>query len=420
MSQRFIRCPHCKGPHDARVKRCPVLGKSLALPAAKKAGPEPAAFASPKRDAERPSEVLEGQGPGRKRRDAGALKTGLGKRYVLKAVLGQGGMGVVYDAVDENLDRGVAVKILAQEHAARSVAVTRFKQEAQAAGQIVHPNICRVFDCGTLDDGRPYLVMERLVGRTLHDYMVRERVLEPRFITQAMIGVLSGLAAAHERGVLHRDIKPDNIFLAKQGGDTIPKILDFGVSKIVSAASLDEDEHSLTRTGMVMGTPEYLSPEQASGERKMDGRVDTYAVGIVMYQALVGERPFKGKDPRALLLAIVKGEHRKLSELRPDLPMGLLRVVQKAMARSKTDRFQSAESFAQALAVVLPSLPIDTHRGRSRTRMPIAERVERPDTAERGESGGNEAPKRVRSSESQRQKATVSDGDDRPTRVRRG
>ncbi len=361
------------------MKRCPVSGKSIVLPAAKRLSADtetPRAFSNPKRDAERPSEAMDGS---RRRRGADSLQTGFGKRYILRSVLGQGGMGVVYEATDENLARHVAVKILTHENATRGVAVQRFQQEAKAAGRIVHPNICRVFDCGTLDDGRPYLVMERLQGRTFHDYLARERVLDAHFVVTTMIGVLNGLAAAHERGVLHRDIKPDNIFLAKHGTEVVPKILDFGVSKFMQAATTvaDDDEYSLTRTGMVMGTPEYLSPEQASGDRKMDGRVDTYACGVVMYQALVGERPFKGKDSRSLLLSIVKGEHRKLGDVRPDLPYQLIRIVQKAMARQKADRFPTAEAFSQALTAILPLVPAARREPRrpeerSRSKMPAA------------------------------------------------
>jgi len=177
------------------------------------------------------------------------------------------------------------------------------------------------------------------------------------------------------------------------------------------------DEHSLTRTGMVMGTPEYLSPEQASGDRKMDGRVDTYAVGIVMYQALVGERPFKGKDSRSLLLSIVKGDHRRLGDMRPDLPSPLVRIVQKAMARSKGDRFPTAEAFAQALSTVLPLLPVPR---RSRGKVVAAEPAA-PTSTRKGRTGETRA-RPTRPSGSARAtsaRAADDDHDDPKTRFRR-
>lgn len=209
----------------------------------------------------------------------------LSGRYEIREVLGQGGMGTVYEGTHVGLGRPVAIKVLSPSQTRKRVAVKRFQQEARAAGAIGHPNICEIYDLGQLDDGRPYLVMERLVGRTFAERILRERGLPYDDVLSITAQVLSGLVAAHDKGIVHRDIKPENVFLAERiGAPPIVKILDFGVSKILASESEGGDEQlSLTRTGMVMGTPYYMSPEQARGERNLDGRVDVYACGVMMY-----------------------------------------------------------------------------------------------------------------------------------------
>ena len=206
-------------------------------------------------------------------------------------------MGTVYEAEHLGLGRAVAVKVLNPSQAKKRVAVKRFQQEARAAGAIGHPNICEVYDLGLLDDGSPYLVMEKLIGTTLADRISREGGLPFDEIADVMIQVLSGLIAAHDKGIVHRDIKPENIFLARRVGcPPIVKILDFGVSKMMPQFQGGDEQLDLTRTGMVMGTPYYMSPEQARGERNLDGRVDVYACGVMMYEAIVGKRPFLGAE----------------------------------------------------------------------------------------------------------------------------
>jgi serine/threonine-protein kinase len=267
-------------------------------------------------------------------------------RYILKGVLGEGGMGTVYEAEHLGLGRQVAIKVLNPSQAKKRVAVKRFQQEARAAGAIGHPNICEVYDLGSLDDGSPYLVMEKLSGTTLADRISREGGLPFDEIADVMIQVLSGLIAAHDKGIVHRDIKPENIFLARRVGcPPIVKILDFGVSKMMPQFQGGEGEQlDLTRTGMVMGTPYYMSPEQARGERNLDGRVDVYACGVMMYESIVGRRPFLAPNYNALLLSIINNTPQPLREIRPATPPGLDAIVLRSMAKARDDRYPSANA----------------------------------------------------------------------------
>ena len=362
MSQRFIRCVHCGLPHDVLQVVCPATGKAMersrhhnsqgAVPVAEKASHPP-----PHRPPLAPSyppppmPQFSTMPPGRSAiRDLTGKK--IGGKYMVRAVLGEGGMGTVFEAEHLTIGRTVAVKVLHPNQARKKDAVKRFHQEARAAGAIGHPNICEVYDLGTLDDGSPYLVMERLVGETLADRIGSEGGLPFDDVIDVLTQVLSGLVAAHEKRIVHRDIKPENVFLTKRVGcPPVAKLLDFGVSKMISPLlSGDRDEDlDLTRTGMVMGTPYYMSPEQARGDRNLDARVDLYACGVIMYEALTGRRPYTAANYNALLLQILTTRPRPARELRPALPQGFDQVLDKSMARAREDRYQSAAEFQRDL-----------------------------------------------------------------------
>ena len=281
----------------------------------------------------------------------------IGGRYRVLGVLGEGGMGTVYDAEHLGLGRHVAIKVLSPSQAKKRVAVKRFQQEARAAGAIGHPNICEVYDLGLLDDGSPYLVMEKLIGQTLADRISKEGGLPFDELVDVMIQVLSGLIAAHDKGIVHRDIKPENIFLARRiGCPPIIKILDFGVSKMISQFQGGEEQLDLTRTGMVMGTPYYMSPEQARGERNLDGRVDVYACGVMMYEAIAGKRPFLAPNYNALLLAIINTNAKPLREVRPATPPELEAVVGHAMEKNRDERYPSAMHLLRDLQKLAASM----------------------------------------------------------------
>jgi serine/threonine protein kinase len=332
----------------------------------------------------------------------GLIGQTIGGRYRVRGVLGEGGMGTVYDAEHLGLSRQVAIKVLSPTQAKKRVAVKRFQQEARAAGAIGHPNICEVYDLGLLDDASPYLVMEKLVGQTLAERIGKEGGLPFDEVVDVIVQVLSGLVAAHEKGIVHRDIKPENIFLARRVGcPPIVKLLDFGVSKMMPEFQTGEDALDLTRTGMVMGTPYYMSPEQARGERNLDGRVDVYACGVVMYEALAGKRPFLAPNYNALLLAIINTLPRPLRELRPKTPPELEAIIMKAMARNRNDRFASAKHFLRELA---PPVPIAEGSGR----LPL------PPTAEERKRapvvGGGRSPERPLNAAVARDMVGMTDG----------
>jgi serine/threonine protein kinase len=275
-------------------------------------------------------------------------------KYLVRGVLGEGGMGTVFEAENRALRRSVAVKVLHPAQARKKVAVKRFHQEARAAGAIGHPNICEVYDLGTLEDGSPYLVMECLQGETLAERISAEGGLGFEDVLDVVSQVLSGLVAAHDKGIVHRDIKPENIFLTRRAGiPPVAKLLDFGVSKMMPgwAGTLpgEEEQMNLTRTGMVMGTPYYMSPEQARGDRNLDARVDLWACGVILYEALTGRRPFIAANYNALLLQILTTSPRPARELRPALPAAFDQVMIRSLARAREDRYQSAEEFQAAL-----------------------------------------------------------------------
>ncbi len=364
MSQRFIRCIHCGLPHDMMQTVCPATGKSIdrrrfstsSVPALREPvghGNGPPSRPSPPSSPPHPPPAprpYSSVPPQQAHRDL--IGKTIGGKYLVRSVLGEGGMGAVYEAENKALGRSVAVKVLHPAQARKRVAVKRFHQEARSAGAIGHPNICEVYDLGTLDDGSPYLVMERLVGETLADRIQSEGGLPFDDVIEFVTQVLSGLVAAHEKGIVHRDIKPENIFLTKRVGcPPIAKLLDFGVSKMISPVhgSEKEEDLDLTRTGMVMGTPFYMSPEQARGDRNLDARVDLYACGVILYEAITGRRPFLAPNYNALLLQILTATPRPARELRPALPQGFDEVLDKALARSRDDRFQTAAAFQREL-----------------------------------------------------------------------
>jgi serine/threonine protein kinase len=271
-------------------------------------------------------------------------------------------MGTVYEAEHIALGRSVAIKVLRSALALKPEAVRRFQQEARAAGAIGHPNICGVTDLGTLDDGSPYMVMDRLAGETLADRVASERGLPFEDVVDILTQVLSALVAAHEQRILHRDIKPENVFLtARVGCPPLAKLLDFGVSKVMVDAADSRAELNLTRTGMVMGTPYYMAPEQARGERDVDGRVDLYACGVIMYESLTGKRPFTADNYNALLVQILSGTPRPARDLRPALPASYAAVIEKAMARRREDRYASAVEFQRDLQRLRQGTPFPPH-----------------------------------------------------------
>jgi len=261
-------------------------------------------------------------------------------RYEVGELIGRGGMADVHAGTDRRLGRPVAVKLLQGHMAAQPDVRTRFEAEARSAARLTSPHAVAVFDTGE-HEGVPYIVMERLPGRTLAD-RIAEGPLDPEELRPIATEVLAALAEAHRAGLIHRDVKPGNILLTADGH---AKIADFGIAKSVQEASLAD----LTVTGQVLGTPAYLAPEQLEGDAASP-RSDIYALGVVLYEALVGTKPFTGTTPITVARAVVAGDHRPLGELRPDLDPALVRTVERAMATDPARRFASVSELAGALA----------------------------------------------------------------------
>ena len=274
----------------------------------------------------------------------------LGGRYAVDAVLGKGGMGTVYGAHDKQLERPVAIKVLHDADAMDDVAVKRFRREALALGALGHPHLCTVYDVGALADGVPFLVMERLDGMSLGARLKQLPPLSSALLAHLIAQAGDALSTAHEAGVLHRDIKPDNIYLSRAPGSTwTAKLLDFGVAKFSRNGLLGDADASLTKTGMVMGTPYYMSPEQARGQRDIDARVDIYALGVVAYECFAGKRPFAGTPLNLVLVKILSEKPESLARLRPDLDATVISVIEKAMSKNRDYRYASAREFGREL-----------------------------------------------------------------------
>jgi hypothetical protein len=278
----------------------------------------------------------------------------LGK-YVIVRLLGAGGMGAVYEATHSEIGKRVAVKILSPAIAAIPGARTRFLREAQLTTRVRHPHIVDVTDMGT-DDGQTYLVMEFLSGEDLAGRLDRGAIPFEEMV-DVMLPVCAAVAAAHQAGITHRDLKPQNIFLVTDGRRVHPKVLDFGISKGTSPGD-SVGSGTLTATGAVIGTPYYLAPEQIVDNRAAGPASDQYALGVILYECLTGERPYRGDSLFVVFQKIVEGAPRPPRELRPEIPLGLEDVMLRAMLREPRERFASVEAFARAL------LPFASSRGR--------------------------------------------------------
>jgi serine/threonine protein kinase len=279
----------------------------------------------------------------------GALLAG---RYRVGRVRGHGGMGTVYEAVQENMDRPVAVKVLRAELANEPEVLVRFRREAETIASLRHPNIVAVSDFEQPEGEAPFLVMELLNGESLRARIARMGAQDANVVVTIAMQILSALEAAHGAGIVHRDLKPDNVFVVEHVDGTMQaKLLDFGVAKL-----MESDEYTrLTATGVLLGTPSYMAPELLAG-RVADARSDLYAVGVTMYGALAGRLPFRGKTTTELMRAVLAGSPEPLAAARPDLPRSLCRVIERAMSLHPDDRYADARAMREALINVRPEL----------------------------------------------------------------
>ena len=273
------------------------------------------------------------------------LVVAVGTQYLVDREIGRGGMAVVYRATDLRLHRQVAIKVLPPELAFNADVRERFLREAQTAAQLSHPGIVPIYTVGEAE-GLVYFVMALVEGESLAERLARDVRLPVEEARQILIGVADALAYAGAHGVVHRDVKPDNIMLDRKSGRTL--VTDFGIARAAAGDS------RLTITGIAIGTPAYMSPEQALGERELDTRSDVYSLGVIGYQMLAGETPFKASNTPAMLVKHVSETPRPLLSLRPDVPPSLAYAISRALAKKPEERWSDAGAFRDALATAGP------------------------------------------------------------------
>jgi len=282
-------------------------------------------------------------------------------RYRVLKLLGEGGMGQVYLAEHVAIQKRVALKVLRAEYATKGEIVTRFQQEAISASRIKHPNVLDVFDFGQLDNGCFFLAMEYLEGNDLADEITRRRVLDAATGIRISMQICRALAAAHANGVVHRDMKPENVFLQRTAdGEEIVKIVDFGIAQLRSKDdAVVETKRRLTRTGMIFGTPEYMAPEQASGKHA-DLRADIYAVGIIMYEMFTGAVPFTGETFLGVLAKHLSEPAPLMNVVYPELGISasLQGAIMRALAKDPSVRYQTMLEFAQAISATTDAVAL--------------------------------------------------------------
>lgn len=357
-----------------------------------------------------------------KRGGRSLIGTTIQKRYHVVRLLGDGGMGSVYKAADQVLRRFVAIKMLHPATAENPSAVERFVREARSSAAIGHPNIIDILDFG-YEEGAPFLVMEYLRGRSLSEAIAEERRLSMARACNIATHGLAGLSAAHDRGILHRDLKPANMMLIAQLGDRdFVKLCDFGFAALVRPTTRIDGGKSLTPARTLVGTPAYAAPERLQGDDRRDPRLDVYSIGVVLFEMLAGRRPFDAPTFQVLARKVRTEKPPSLSAI-ADVPRGLDRVVQKALAKNRDDRWRSAKDFAEALVPfggrVLPAVddcPSDSFT-MDLLRLRARETQQRTESDVEGDPMMGDLKKRFREERALREMPAASDFTDESTRT---
>jgi serine/threonine-protein kinase len=278
--------------------------------------------------------------------------TVLGDAYEVTRLIGQGGMGAVYEGVQRRLGKRVAIKVMDRNLAANAEALARFRREIDVTAKLAHPNIVQISDFGTVPTGEPYLVMEFLDGEDLERRLARVDRVSFAAAVAIVNQLASALAVTHAEGIVHRDLKPANVFLVKVPGQSdFVKVVDFGISKVLKASTT-----KLTRAQMIVGTPEYMAPEQAAGKvDEIDHRSDQWSLACIAWHMLVGQQPFVGPDVNTILHQVMNGEPPPLGPaLAPLLPGQVESVLRKALSKRQIDRFPTITAFAKAFSAAAP------------------------------------------------------------------
>ncbi|MBN1770836.1 MAG: serine/threonine protein kinase [Deltaproteobacteria bacterium] len=342
-------------PRDADISRTPTEIRPSPHQGVPAVPPGPAAVSSGLAGAVVPppsSAAVPGGGGVQPIAGTVGVGTVLDGKYRLVRLVGKGGVGEVYEAIHELIGLRVAVKLIRFEYASNAELNQRFLQEARAAAAVGHPGIVQIHDVGRTSDGRTYLVMEYMEGEDLEKQLGRERQLGVEETADVLCDVLDALGAAHAKGIIHRDMKPENVFLVPgRHGERVTKLLDFGIARLNDET---QTTSRLTRPGSVMGTPYYMCPEQARGDQNVDSGVDIYAVGVMLYEMLTGQLPFSGNTYNEVLAKVLSQPFPSLRAVRSDVPEELEEIVFKATARERPQRYATALEFAEALVPFRP------------------------------------------------------------------
>jgi serine/threonine-protein kinase len=283
------------------------------------------------------------------------IGTVLAGKYVVERRIGEGGMGLVYEGLHRDIDKRVAIKVLRDDLSRRPEVVARFRQEARSASRIGHENIVDIYDFGETTRGASYFVMEFLEGEDLANVLGRDVTVPAERASSIVLQCCRALSATHAKGIVHRDIKPENIFLTSRDGvSDFVKIVDFGIAKMSDIETDGAPGRKLTKTGMIFGTPEYMSPEQAAG-KELDHRVDVYALGIILFECLAGRVPFEGDTFMGVLTQHLFADLPPIREVNSNAKVSaeLELVIRKALAKDPNDRYQDTEELAEAVSCAL-------------------------------------------------------------------
>jgi serine/threonine-protein kinase len=285
--------------------------------------------------------------------ERGSLTEGalVGDRFRVQRIIGRGGMGEVYAARHTQTGKDVALKLIRTTPGSGDEQVRRFLREARAATAIQHPNVIEVFDVFAEPDGTPVMVMELLKGEPLSKRLARERAFPLHVVAELLVPACRALQAAHAKGIVHRDLKPDNIFLATTPSGTVPKVLDFGIAKVLDPTKISsETQGQQTNTGSILGTPHYMSYEQAMSDKTVDHRTDVWSMGVMIFEALTGRRPLSYETLGEMYTKLLQSKVPSIHEYLPDLPADVAAVVDHALAKLAQDRLADIGQVADVLS----------------------------------------------------------------------